>query len=132
MTQYEEYILSWLLLLLLLVFQVAEKVGRENWWVFTTGNSEIIKFHWEWFTYPPGRTLIGMSDEDINNSQSSPSRMTSFSAFFMDQTEISNAEYRQFVNWVSDSVAVTSLGPAGAPNFFKAQPKAAAGWRSQR
>ena len=27
---------------------------------------------------PPGRTLIGIADEDINNSQSSPSRMTSF------------------------------------------------------
>ncbi|WP_285059373.1 SUMF1/EgtB/PvdO family nonheme iron enzyme [Pedobacter ginsengisoli] len=76
---------------------------------------------------PPGRTLIGIADEDINNSQSSPSRMTSFSAFFMDQTEISNAEYRQFVNWVRDSIAVTTLGPAGAPAFFKAQPQGAAG-----
>ncbi|WP_316822266.1 SUMF1/EgtB/PvdO family nonheme iron enzyme [Pedobacter gandavensis] len=71
---------------------------------------------------PPGRTLIGMSDEDINNSQTSPSRMTSFSAFFMDQTEISNAEYRQFVNWVRDSVAVTTLGPTVAANFYKPVP----------
>jgi formylglycine-generating enzyme required for sulfatase activity len=71
---------------------------------------------------PPGRTLIGMSDEDINNSQSSPSRMTSFSAFFMDQTEISNAEYRQFVNWVRDSVAITSLGPSGAAAYYKQAP----------
>lgn len=71
---------------------------------------------------PPGRTLIGMSDEDITNSQSAPSRMTSFSAFFMDQTEISNAEYRQFVNWVRDSVALTSLGPSGAPGYFKPAP----------
>lgn len=60
---------------------------------------------------PPGRTLIGISDEDVNNSQSSPSRMTSFSAFFMDQTEITNAEYRQFVNWV------------------RAAGRASAGWR---
>src|SRR5690606_10048392 len=76
---------------------------------------------------PPGRTLIGISDEDINNSQSSPSRMTSFSAFFMDQTEITNAEYRQFVNWVRDSIAVTLLGPSGAPNFFKPLPVSADG-----
>ncbi|WEK18967.1 MAG: SUMF1/EgtB/PvdO family nonheme iron enzyme [Candidatus Pedobacter colombiensis] len=76
---------------------------------------------------PPGRTLIGMSDEDINNSQGSPSRMTSFSAFFMDQTEISNAEYRQFVAWVRDSVAVTSLGPTVAPAYFKPAPKGANG-----
>ncbi|HWW43217.1 SUMF1/EgtB/PvdO family nonheme iron enzyme [Pedobacter sp.] len=71
---------------------------------------------------PPGRTLIGMSDEDINNTQSAPSRMTSFSAFYMDQTEITNAEYRQFVNWVRDSIAITMLGPSGAPNLFKPVP----------
>ncbi|MDO7743033.1 MAG: SUMF1/EgtB/PvdO family nonheme iron enzyme, partial [Pedobacter sp.] len=67
---------------------------------------------------PQGKTLIGMSDEDINNSQTSPARMTSFSAFYMDETEITNAEYRQFVNWVRDSVALTSLGPGAAPTFF--------------
>ncbi|WP_133578099.1 T9SS ring complex lipoprotein PorK/GldK [Pedobacter metabolipauper] len=71
---------------------------------------------------PPGRTLIGVSDEDISNSQGAPSRMTSFSAFFMDQTEITNAEYRQFVNWVRDSIAVTSLGPTTAANFYKPAP----------
>jgi gliding motility-associated lipoprotein GldK len=71
---------------------------------------------------PPGRTLIGMSEEDINNSQASPSRMTTFSAFYMDQTEISNAEYRQFVNWVRDSVAISSLGPSGAAAFYKPLP----------
>ncbi|MFP5080589.1 SUMF1/EgtB/PvdO family nonheme iron enzyme [Pedobacter sp. JCM 36344] len=71
---------------------------------------------------PPGRTLIGLSDEDINSNQTAPSAMTSFSAFFMDQTEISNAEYRQFVNWVRDSIAVTTLGPTTAPVFFR-QPK---------
>jgi len=71
---------------------------------------------------PPGKTLIGISDEDINSNQTAPSAMTSFSAFFMDQTEISNAEYRQFVNWVRDSIAVTTLGPSTAPGFFT-QPK---------
>jgi len=82
---------------------------------------------------PPGRTLIGMSDEDINNTQTAPSRMTSFSAFFMDQTEISNAEYRQFVNWVRDSVAVTTLGPSAAPNFYMPAPaNTGAGLPSER
>ncbi|WP_442589965.1 SUMF1/EgtB/PvdO family nonheme iron enzyme [Pedobacter sp. AW31-3R] len=75
---------------------------------------------------PPGKTLIGMSDEDINNTQSSPARMTSFSAFYMDETEITNAEYRQFVNWVRDSVALTSLGPGAAPAYF-ITPKATQG-----
>lgn len=67
---------------------------------------------------PQGKTLIGMSDEDINNSQTAPSKMTSFSAFYMDETEITNAEYRQFVNWVRDSVALTTLGPGAAAAYF--------------
>ncbi|TDO21590.1 T9SS ring complex lipoprotein PorK/GldK [Pedobacter duraquae] len=79
---------------------------------------------------PPGRTLIGQSDEDINNTQSSPSRMTSFSAFYMDQTEISNAEYRQFVNYVRDSVAITMLGPTAAPNLYLPAPQATQGGAS--
>jgi sulfatase modifying factor 1 len=76
---------------------------------------------------PQGRTLIGMSDEDMSFYSGNQARMTSFSAFYMDQTEITNAEYRQFVNWVRDSVAVTSLGPSGAPNLYKATPAATAG-----
>ncbi|RZL44080.1 MAG: gliding motility-associated lipoprotein [Pedobacter sp.] len=76
---------------------------------------------------PPGRTLIGMTDEDQTFYRGNASRMTSFPAFYMDQTEITNAEYRQFVNWVRDSVAVTSLGRSGAPNLFKPQPAATAG-----
>jgi sulfatase modifying factor 1 len=76
---------------------------------------------------PPGRTLIGMTDEDISFYQGNTSRMTSFAAFYMDQTEITNAEYRQFVNWVRDSIAISSLGPSGAPALYKPIPAAAAG-----
>lgn len=59
---------------------------------------------------PPGHTPLGGSDEDITFSQAGPSRMTTISAFFMDQTEISNAEYRQFTNWVRDSIAIAMMG----------------------
>lgn len=76
---------------------------------------------------PAGRTLIGMTDEDQTFYSGNASRMTSFPAFYMDQTEITNAEYRQFVNWVRDSVAITSLGKSGAPTLYKAQPAATAG-----
>ncbi|MBY0245448.1 MAG: SUMF1/EgtB/PvdO family nonheme iron enzyme [Sphingobacteriaceae bacterium] len=69
---------------------------------------------------PPGKALIGMSDEDITFSQNLPSKMASFTAFYMDQTETSNAKYRQFVNWVRDSVAVKQvLGESGAPTLFE-------------
>lgn len=74
---------------------------------------------------PSGRTLIGMTDEDLTFYQGNPSRMTSFTAFYMDQTEITNSEYRQFVNWVRDSIAVTTLGSSGAPTLYKAQPTGA-------
>lgn len=76
---------------------------------------------------PSGATPLGGSDEDITFSQNKPSTMATISAFFMDQTEISNAEYRQFVNWVRDSIAVTTIGQS-APELFitpKNQPKGA-------
>lgn len=56
---------------------------------------------------PGGRNLLGMTDEDITFYQGKQSKMVSMSPFYMDQTEITNAEYRQFVNWVRDSIAVT-------------------------
>lgn len=59
---------------------------------------------------PPGHTPLGGSDEDITFSQAGPSRMTTIPAFFMDQTEISNAEYRQFTKWVRDSIAIVAMG----------------------
>lgn len=77
---------------------------------------------------PAGRNAIGMTDEDVTFYQGKQSQMISFAAFYMDQTEITNAEYRQFVNWVRDSVAITNFikddptlfitpkgGTAGAP-----------------
>ena len=33
----------------------------------------------------------------------------SLSAFFIDQTEVSNKQYRKFVDWVADSIAVTDF-----------------------
>lgn len=69
---------------------------------------------------PPGHTPLGGSDEDITFSQNGPSRMTTIPAFFMDQTEISNAEYRQFTNWVRDSIAVTMMG---MPQQYTVNPK---------
>lgn len=56
---------------------------------------------------PGGRNLIGMTDEDISFGQAKQSKMVSFNPYFMDETEITNAEYRQFVNWVRDSIAIT-------------------------
>jgi sulfatase modifying factor 1 len=39
-----------------------------------------------------------------------PVRTFNMTGFYMDATEITNAEYRQFTNWVRDSIAHTILG----------------------
>lgn len=38
-------------------------------------------------------------------------------SFWMDQTEITNSEYHQFINWVRDSIAMTKLVEAGRTEF---------------
>jgi len=53
---------------------------------------------------PSGQLHIGQSDQDIFNSHIQRPRSISISGFFMDDTEITNNEYRQFVNWVKDSL----------------------------
>jgi sulfatase modifying factor 1 len=52
----------------------------------------------------------GYSDQDIQNSLDAPVRTFNMTGFYMDATEITNAEYRQFTNWVRDSIAHTTLG----------------------
>ena len=58
---------------------------------------------------PSGSFLMGMSDEDIVGLQNAPVSTVSVKAFYMDETEITNGEYRQFVNWVKDSIVRQAL-----------------------
>ncbi|MBL7749806.1 MAG: SUMF1/EgtB/PvdO family nonheme iron enzyme [Chitinophagaceae bacterium] len=58
---------------------------------------------------PQGTFHMGPSDEDPSYSFSARNRAISISGFWMDATEITNNEYRQFVWWVRDSVAATEL-----------------------
>ncbi|HMH32333.1 MAG TPA: SUMF1/EgtB/PvdO family nonheme iron enzyme [Puia sp.] len=58
---------------------------------------------------PPGTFHMGPSDEDINYAYTSRNRQVSISGFWMDATEITNNEYRQFVYWVRDSIAATMM-----------------------
>ena len=46
---------------------------------------------------PPGTFIMGQMDEDIANTQVSFNKQITVGGFFMDQTEITNNEYRQFV-----------------------------------
>ena len=58
---------------------------------------------------PSGQLHIGQSDQDIFNSHIQRPRSISISGFFMDDTEITNNEYRQFVHWVKDSIGHVML-----------------------
>ena len=58
---------------------------------------------------PSGSFLMGSTDEDIVGLQNAPTSTVSIKAFFMDETEITNGEYRQFVNWVRDSIVRQAL-----------------------
>jgi len=59
---------------------------------------------------PSGMFHMGPSDEDINYSYTATNKAVSISGFWMDATEITNNEYKQFTNWVRDSIAAKLLG----------------------
>lgn len=58
---------------------------------------------------PMGSFIMGPSDEDIAYAHNAISKTISMPAFYMDETEITNNQYRQFVFWVRDSLAHTLL-----------------------
>lgn len=59
---------------------------------------------------PPGTFHMGPSDEDINYTYTARNKQVSISGFWMDATEITNNEYRQFTNYVRDSIAGRLMG----------------------
>jgi len=59
---------------------------------------------------PKGSFRMGPSDQDVPWASTAQSKNVSLAAFWMDQTEITNNEYRQFVEWVRDSLAYRKLG----------------------
>lgn len=65
---------------------------------------------------PSGTFHMGPSDEDISYAFTARNKQVSINGFWMDVTEITNDEYRQFVLWVRDSIAGSIL------NFKKNAP----------
>ncbi|MDR3188631.1 MAG: SUMF1/EgtB/PvdO family nonheme iron enzyme [Prevotellaceae bacterium] len=59
---------------------------------------------------PQGTFNMGMNDEDFVFAMNAPINSVSLSAFWIDQTEITNNEYRQFVAYVLDSISRRLLG----------------------
>ncbi|MEY2970656.1 MAG: hypothetical protein RLZZ599_1029 [Bacteroidota bacterium] len=54
---------------------------------------------------PSGTFHTGQAGQDIFQSYLEPNKQMTISAFWMDETEITNNEYRQFVAYVADSIA---------------------------
>jgi sulfatase modifying factor 1 len=73
---------------------------------------------------PAGTFIMGQTDQDVTYAQISQNKQVTVQAFYMDETEITNSEYRQFVNWVRDSIAITNylqddsyyIQPKGTPD----------------
>ncbi|MFA8451563.1 MAG: SUMF1/EgtB/PvdO family nonheme iron enzyme [Bacteroidales bacterium] len=70
---------------------------------------------------PQGSYTMGTGDEDVVYGQLHQPKTISVSSFFMDETEITNDEYRQFVHWVRDSIARRKLGEAFPEDFLIAE-----------
>jgi formylglycine-generating enzyme required for sulfatase activity len=58
---------------------------------------------------PGGSFIMGKSDDDLVGINDAPTKTVTVRSFYMDETEITNSEYRQFVYWVRDSIIRTKL-----------------------
>jgi gliding motility-associated lipoprotein GldK len=58
---------------------------------------------------PQGSYIMGKSEEDMADALNAPTKTVTVRSFYMDDTEITNSEYRQFVEWVKDSVVRSKL-----------------------
>ena len=75
---------------------------------------------------PTGSFNMGPNDQSATWAMQHKQRVVSINAFWMDQTEITNGEYRQFVYWVRDSIVRAKLARMSdedaAARFFKEVP----------
>ena len=61
---------------------------------------------------PAGSFTMGQSDQDAFFAMNTTSKTVTVEAFWMDQMEVSNNKYRQFVYYVRDSILRTKLAEA--------------------
>lgn len=64
-----------------------------------------------------GSFMMGENTQSAIFHQPDNTFMATVEAFWMDETEITNNEYKQFVFWVRDSIAYTHLVEAGLTDF---------------
>jgi len=70
----------------------------------------VIPYHYKTIVAPPGMIYIPGGTTNIKYDQSSSDsnsmRMVSLTSFFIDKTEVTNQQYRQFTEWIMDSIAI--------------------------
>ncbi len=69
-----------------------------------------------------GAFMMGNNTQSAIFDQPDDQKMVTVDAFWMDETEITNSEYKQFVVWVRDSIAYKLLVDAGFTEYA-VQPK---------
>jgi sulfatase modifying factor 1 len=84
-------------------------VGREKWYQPDPFGTLFI---------PMGAYHMGPDDEEAPMAHTTKSKVVSVQAFYIDDSEISNNEYRQFVYWVKDSIARRLLIAGGQEEEF--------------
>ena len=62
---------------------------------------------------PGGSFYMGASDEQIDMAMVNRKKLVSVQSFWMDKTEITNEQYRRFVNYVSDSLKYLAVYHGG-------------------
>ena len=67
---------------------------------------------------PLGSYVKGVGEEDVPYAQVTNPKRVSVSSFYMDETEITNNEYRQFVYWVRDSMVRRLLGDINPEEYL--------------
>ena len=65
-----------------------------------------------------GNFSMGAGTQNATYGTPVQPRTMQVTSFYMDETEITNNEYRQFVNFVFDSIARRTLGEAGLEGFL--------------
>jgi len=64
-----------------------------------------------------GSFMMGANDQSAIGAMNDQQMNVSVDAFWMDETEITNDKYKQFVNYVRDSIALRALVMAGKDEF---------------
>ena len=89
-----------------------------------------IKVKKKWFSEKPfgmalipgGSFTMGKQEEDIIGTLNTPTKTVTVRPYYMDETEITNSEYKEFVHWVRDSIVRTELAKRAEDDDLMATP----------